>query len=119
MRRKRNRNKRIATIAVMLLLCLLAGLYIVKTVNKRTEEARAAELAEQQAQEEAAQAEEAAKAEEEASKKAEQVFAYRGSSDDGIFTMEAYENAVNAGAGTIVLPFVVSQDDTIYVADDD
>ena len=119
MRRKRNRNKRIVTIAVMLLLCLLAGLYIVKTVNKRAEEARAAELAEQQAQEEAARAEEAAKAEEASAKKADRVYAYRGSSDDGKFTMEAYENAVNAGAGTIVIPFVVSQDDTMYVADDD
>ncbi len=118
MRRKRKKNKTLAAIAVLLALCLLAGLSIVGTVKKRAADAREAEIAEQKAAEAAAQEEEA-KQKEETAKKSERIFAYRGSSEDGLYTMASYENAVEAGAGTIVVPFVVSQDGTLFVADDD
>ena len=120
MRRKRQIRRRIALIAVMLILCVLAGAYIVKRAGsmakqvKETEEAE--EIANAEAEAEAA-AEEAAK--EEALKESEHIYSYSGTSTDEAYTMAAYDSAANAGAGTIVLPFVVSQDGTLYVADDD
>lgn len=114
---RRKRKKIITAIAVMLLLCILAAFSIISTVRKRASEAREAEIAEQQAAETAAQA--AEEEEKKASERSERILAYRGSSEDGLYTMAAYENAVEAGAGSIVLPFVVSQDGTLYVADDD
>lgn len=102
----------------MLVLCLLAAVSIVSTVKKRAAEAREAEIAEQQAAEAAAQ-QAAEEEEKKAAEKSEHILAYRGSSEDGLYTMASYENAVAAGAGSIVLPFVVSQEGTLYVADDD
>lgn len=122
MRRKRKeQKKRLILIAVLLLLCVLAGFYAVKLAGKVAENRRAAE-AEAQAEAEAAaqqEAEEAAAAEAETTKKSESIYAYSGASGDAKYSLAAYDSAVEAGAGVLAVPFVVSQDGTLYVADDD
>lgn len=119
MRQKRKTGKRLLLIAVLLMLCVVATAYLLKTVGdmKAQREADQAEEAAQQEAEAAAAEEEAAQ--EAASKKDEQVYAYSGSKDKSRYTMAAYDSAVEAGCGAIVLPFVVSQDGTLIVADDD
>lgn len=119
MRRKRKTGKILLIIAVLLMLCVAATAYLFKTVGDmrdQREAAAAEEAAQQQAEAEAAAEEAAAQ---EAAKKNEQVYAYSGSKDDNKYTMTAYDSAVEAGCGAIVLPFVVSQDGTLIVADDD
>jgi len=113
--------KKLLLVAAMLILCLVAGLYLVKMVGTRAEESKQAQAeAEAQAQAEAeAQAETEAAEKAASAEKSEHIYAYRGNSDDQLFTPAAYESAIEAGAGIIVLPFVVSQDGTLYVADDD
>ena len=120
MRRKSKTGKKLILIAVLLMLCVVATAYLFKTVGDMREqrEAAAAEEAAQQEAEATAAAEEEA-AQEAATKKDEQVYAYSGSKDDNKYTMAAYDSAVEAGCGAIVLPFVVSQDGTLIVADDD
>lgn len=120
MRRNSKTGKKLILIAVLLMLCVAATAYLFKTVDDMREqrEAAAAEEAAQQEAEAAAAAEEEA-AQEAATKKDEQVYAYSGSKDDNKYTMAAYDSAVEAGCGAIVLPFVVSQDGTLIVADDD
>lgn len=110
--------RKLLLVAGMLILCLVAGLYLVKMVGTRAEEAKQAE-AEAEAQAEAEAAAETEAAEKAASEKSEYIYAYRASSDDQLYTPAAYDSAIEAGAGIIVLPFVVSQDGTLYVADDD
>ncbi|MBR2674528.1 MAG: glycerophosphodiester phosphodiesterase [Mogibacterium sp.] len=121
MKRTRRVLSSLLLIALMISLCLIAGVYIVKVVRDRAEQQRQAEAAveetvqtEDEVEAEASQVEQQAEA-----SKAEKVYAYRGSSEDGLYTMAAYEKAVEAGAGTIAIPFVVSKDGTLYVADDD
>ena len=119
MRRKRRMGKKLLLVAVLLMLCVVAAAYIIKTVGdmkEQREAAQAEEIAQQEA--EAAAAEETA-TQEEASKKSDKVYAYSGSKDKGKYTMAAYDSAVEAGCGAIVIPFVVSQDGTLIVADDD
>lgn len=115
--------KRLSLIALMLVLCMLATLYILSLASKRMEEAEQARIEQEIAEAEQLAAEEAAAAEAEAAEKAasvpERVYSYRGSSNDELYTMAAYENAVEAGSGFIAFPFVVSGDGTLYVADDD
>lgn len=102
------------------MLCLVAGLYLVKMVGARAEKAKQAQAeAEAQAQAEAEAAAEIEEAQKAATEKSEYIYAYSGSSDDQRYTPAAYDSAIEAGAGFIVLPFVVSQDGTLYVADDD
>ena len=99
----------------MIVLCLLAGMYLIKMVGGRAEQAG-------EPQTETAQTEAETQAEAQAAanaQKDEHIYSYRGSSDDQLYTPAAYDSAVEAGAGVIVLPFVVSQDDTLYIADDD
>ena len=119
MRRKRRMGKKLLLVAILMLLCVVATAYLLKTVGDMREQREAA--AEEAAQQEAADAAEAeaAAAQEAAAKKDEQVYAYSGSKDNNRYTMTAYDNAVEAGCGAIVLPFVVSQDGTLIVADDD
>ena len=105
-------------IAVLLMLCVAAAAYLLKTVGDMKEQREAAQ-AEELAQQEAAAAEEKAAEEEAAAAKSESIYAYRGSADDAAYSMAAYDSAVEAGAGVLVLPFIVSQDGTLYVADDD
>ena len=117
MRRKRRMGKKLLLIAVLLMLCVAAAAYLLKTVGdmKAQREAAQAEetaAAEQQAAEEAA-------AQEAAAKKYDSIYAYSGTKDKGKYTLAAYDSAVEAGCGAIVLPFVVSQDGTLIVADDD
>lgn len=122
MRRKSKTGKKLILIAVLLMLCVVATAYLFKTVGDMREQREAAaaeEAAQQAAEEEAAAAAEEEAAQEAASKKDEQVYAYSGSKDDNKYTMAAYDSAVEAGCGAIVLPFVVSQDGTLIVADDD
>ena len=116
-------KRRLMLIAVMLVLCVAAAVYITSLAKGRAEEARQAELEREQAEAEeaAAAAEEEQQAEEEAAITAasERIYSYRGSSDDEAFTMAAYDNAVEVGSAFIVIPFVVSGDGTLYVSDDD
>ncbi len=124
MRRKRKeQKKKIIIIAALLLLSILAGMYAVKLAGKVAEDRRAAE-AEAQAEAEAAAQQEAeaaaaAEAEAEAAKKSDSIYAYSGASGDAKYSLAAYDSAVEAGAGVIAVPFVVSQDGTLYVSDDD
>ena len=118
-KKRTEQRKTIILVAILLLFCLLAGVYLVKLTGKRAEERREAEAAE--AAEAAAQqeAEQAAAEETAAAKKSGRIYAYRGSSDDAEYSLAAYDSAVEAGAGVLTVPFVVSQDGTLYVADDD
>ena len=122
MRKKRkDQKKRLVLIAVLLILCVLAGIYTVRLAGKVADNRRAAEAAAQAEAEAAAQqeAEEAAAAEAEAAKKSDSIYAYRGASGDAEYSLAGYDSAVAAGAGVLAVPFVVSQDGTLYVADDD
>ena len=129
MKKKAGTGKRLAAIAVMLLLCAVATVYILNLAHTRMEEARQAEIERQQAEAEQQAAEEAAAAEAETASETEEtsdvasaperVYSYKGSSDDEAYTMAAYDHAVEAGSGFISMPFVVSGDGTLFVADSD
>lgn len=122
--KKRNKRILLTWIVVLLVLCVGAGVYLVKLSAKRAEEARAARAAEEakiaeEAAEEAGAAEEASAEEAAVKKAAEHIYAYKGKSDDATYSLAAYDSAVDAGANTLAIPFVVSQDGTLYAADDD
>ena len=123
MKKKAGTAKRLTAIAVMLLLCVLATVYILNLAHSRMEEARQAEIEREMAEAEQQAAEEAAQAESERAEKAasipQRVYSLRGSSEDEAYTMASYEHAIEAGSGFITMPYVVSLDGTAYVAGDD
>ena len=126
MKSKAKTVRRLLAIGVMLILCAVATVYILNLAHSRMEKAKQAEIERAQAEAEQQAAEEAENAAEEAADEStntvnapERVYSYRGSTEDEAFTMAAYDNAIQAGSGFISVPFVVSGDGTLYVADDD
>ena len=117
---KTRRNKQLIIIAVMLLICILASMYILATVKKGNEARLAEKEAEQQSAAEEEQAEDEGEAEDAALKEAaSHVYSHRGSQGDDELTFAAYDRAVGAGSKYIEVDMVVSADGTPFAAHDD
>ncbi|MBR0309050.1 MAG: glycerophosphodiester phosphodiesterase [Mogibacterium sp.] len=117
--KKKTRNRLLVIIAVMLIICVLAVVYILSTAGKSRETVPENEDI---TQEETADndKEDIGTAEAEALEKASaHVYSHRGSEGDDELTFAAYDKAIEAGSRFIEVDMVVSADGTIYAAHDD
>lgn len=115
MEKKSNKSSAIViTIAVMLLLCIAAALYIVKISKAKA----APEPAEEVVIEPEQPAEEAPPAEDVKAKLAH-IYTNSGSSSEERYTMAAFDSAVEGGSVCLSMPVVAAKDGTLYVAYDD
>ncbi len=119
-------KKMIIAVIIMLLMCIAAVIYIFALVSGRNAggEETAADpavvteeisVAAERVRNDTDQALEEAAAPE----KQTHIYSYSGTSDAERFTFEAYDGAITAGTGSIVLEMVVSASGTPYVADND
>ena len=115
MEKKSNKSSAIViTIAVMLLLCIAAALYIVKISKAKA----APEPAEEVVIEPEQPAEETPPAEDVKAKLAH-IYTNSGSSSEERYTMAAFDSAVEGGSVCLSMPVVAAKDGTLYVAYDD
>lgn len=115
MEKKSNKSSAIViAIAVMLLLCIAATLYIVKISKAKA----APEPAEEVVIEPEQPAEEAPPAEDVKAKLAH-IYTNSGSSSEERYTMAAFDSAVEGGSVCLSMPVVAAKDGTLYVAYDD
>ena len=132
---KKSKIKKIIAIFVMLLLCIMAAAYIVRLVNNRAQDMPSgddynaeAESMEQdpmaddgtdQAAEDGTDEAAATEDDSSASSALQGVYSYSGKPEQEKFSYEAFDSAIQAGSDSIVLAYVVSNQGTPYVADDD
>ena len=115
MEKKSNKSSAIViTIAVMLLLCIAAALYIVKISKAKA----APEPAEEVVIEPEQPAEETPPAEDVKAKLAH-IYTNSGSSSEERYTRAAFDSAVEGGSVCLSMPVVAAKDGTLYVAYDD
>ena len=115
MEKKSNKSSAIViAIAVMLLLCIAAALYIVKISKVKA----APEPAEEVVIEPEQPAEEAPPAEDVKAKLAH-IYTNSGSSSEERYTMAAFDSAIEGGSVCLSMPVVAAKDGTLYVAYDD
>lgn len=121
-RRINDRNRKLITIIVLLLLCIASVVFILshygksddKKAEKPANEAPAAEQAADETADEPAEAKQAADSE-----ASSHVYSHRGSAGDDELTFAAYDRAIEAGSKFIEADVVVSGSGTVYVAHDD
>lgn len=120
MNRKKTKKTLLTAIAIMLVLVLMAGLWIIHLGNRRNE-ARAQEeaaraAAEEEARQQAAEEEAAAKQKAEEEAVASHVYSYRGSEGPEEHSFKAYDAAIGAGSRYIGVDVVMSSDGVLYVS---
>lgn len=117
MEKKRSKSSvKVIAIAVMLVLCVAAAAFIVKSVkDRKTAEPADVDVTdiEQEPEEDSSASDEEMKA------KLAHVYTSSGSSSEEKYTMAAFDSAVQGGSVCLAMPVVVSGDGVLYVADDD
>ena len=115
--RRRGRNRKLITIIVLLLLCIMSAVYILAHFGESGNDSAEEQAAENPAAEETADEEVPETVE--AGIAASHIYSHRGSAGDDELTFAAYDRAVEAGSKYIEADIVVSGDGTVYVAHDD